>query len=80
MAVSGASKVYKEHIRALPVKERLELLALIAEELVVEGLPTSEGERHSLAELYGIGQGVWEGIDAQEYVNQLRDEPDDRTP
>jgi hypothetical protein len=29
----------------------------------------------SWEEMYGIGKGVWE-IDAQEYVNQLREERD----
>lgn len=33
---------------------------------------------HSLAELYGIGKGLWEGVDAQEFVNALRDEWDER--
>jgi hypothetical protein len=76
MSASGVSRVYDEHIRTLPVEQRLQLLALIAGELASEGMPTLDGERHSLAELYGIGEGVWSGVDAQEFVNQLRDDSD----
>jgi hypothetical protein len=32
-----------------------------------------------LSELRGLGKEIWQGIDAQEYVDQLRDEWDDRT-
>jgi len=28
---------------------------------------------HSFLELEGLGQEIWKGIDAQEYVNQERD-------
>ncbi len=30
------------------------------------------GKPHSILELRGAGKGVWEGIDAQEFVNQER--------
>jgi hypothetical protein len=29
-------------------------------------------------ELHGLGAEIWQGIDAQEYVDQLRSEWDDR--
>ena len=77
MAAVEPARIYDEHIRALPVEQRLQLLALIAGDLAVEGAPAEDEERHSLAELYGIGQGVWEGIDAQDYVNRLREESDE---
>ena len=31
-------------------------------------------KRRSILDLEGMGQEIWEGIDAQEYVNQLRRE------
>lgn len=34
--------------------------------------PTSEG-RHEVTELRGLGKEIWEGQDAQEYVDQERD-------
>lgn len=34
--------------------------------------PVSEEPLHSFMELEGLGQEIWEGMDAQEYVNQER--------
>jgi hypothetical protein len=73
MSRSGAATIYEKHIRSLAPEERLELLALIARELAAEGVPSESKPRHNLMELHGLGKGVWEGIDAQEYVNKLRD-------
>ena len=78
MSAKTAASVYEEHVRALPADERLRLLAMIAEDLS-NGDAKAAPKRHSLAELYGIGEGVWEGVDAQEYVNQLRAEWDERS-
>jgi hypothetical protein len=35
---------------------------------------TTEQPRRSIAELHGLGKEIWEGIDAQSYVDRLRDE------
>ena len=32
----------------------------------------SVSERHSILELQGLGKEIWEGIDAQEYVDRER--------
>jgi len=34
---------------------------------------TAPGPRHSITELRGLGKEIWQGQDAQEYVNQERD-------
>ena len=78
MSTAAATAIYEKHIKSLAPEERLELLALIARELAAESIIAGTKPRHSLLELDGIGQGVWEGIDAQEYVNQMRDEWDER--
>ena len=31
---------------------------------------------HSIMELHGLGREIWDGVDAQTYVNQMRDEWD----
>ncbi len=36
----------------------------------------TEPKQHSILELRGLGAEIWEGIDTQEYVNQLRSEWD----
>jgi hypothetical protein len=38
-----------------------------------EGTP-----KRSIMELHGLGQEIWDGVDAQEYVNKLREEWDHR--
>jgi hypothetical protein len=75
-----ASQFYNEHVRALPSTQRLELLSLIARDLAAEGSDGPDRPRYHLRDLRGIGKGLWEGVDAQEYVNRLRDEWDERTP
>jgi hypothetical protein len=61
--------------QALPVNERRELIKQLVDTL---GIGTDESPRkmHSLRELRGLGKEIWEGIDAQEYINQQRDEWD----
>jgi hypothetical protein len=78
MAMSAA-QVYEEHIKTLSVEDRLQLLALIAEQLASERRVSEQGLQHSLMELHGLGKDVWVGLDAQEYVNRLRDEWHDET-
>jgi hypothetical protein len=38
--------------------------------------PTPQSRR--LSALHGVGKEIWQGIDAQDYVNQLRSEWDHR--
>jgi hypothetical protein len=35
---------------------------------------TTEKPKHNIMELHGLGKEIWNGIDAQEYVNELRKE------
>ncbi len=61
-----------EEIRALSVSERKELM-----KRMIDTLDESEPpKKRSLRELHGLGKEIWAGIDAQEYVNQQRDEWD----
>ena len=79
MSATSAAEVYEEHVKPLPVGQRLELLALIADDLATER-GTAEGvPRHNLTDLHGLGQDRRAGVDAQEYVNRLRDEWHDRS-
>lgn len=66
-----------EEIRALSIEERKQLMKLMVDTLTEAPTP-DEPQAHSLKELRGLGKGIWEGIDAQEYVDQLRDEWDTR--
>lgn len=63
-----------QEARALSVEERKELIKLLVDSLT-EDAPSKQ---RSLLELAGLGAEIWEGIDAQEYVSQLRSEWDHR--
>ena len=66
-----------EEIRTLSVAERKHLISAIVDTLTE---PTSETTRkkRSILEFEGVGAEMWQGIDAQEYINQLRSEWDER--
>jgi hypothetical protein len=59
-------------IRELSISERKMLLMIIADSL------TETAKTRSLLELEGLGAELWEGIDAQAYVDSLRSEWDER--
>ncbi len=64
--------------QALSIRERRELIKMLVDTL--GGLETSGPPRkqRSLMELAGLGAEIWQGVDAQDYVSQLRSEWDHR--
>lgn len=68
-------EIYQEYIKPLPDKEKLRLIAKVSSVLAETEI---ERPKRSLLELEGLGKEIWEGIDAQEYVNELRNEWDHR--
>lgn len=57
-----------------PCAARLQLLARIAQDLAAtDAIDEPEA---TLLELEGLGAEIWQGIVAQQYVNELRDEWD----
>lgn len=58
----------------LSVEERKQLMHTLIDSIAETNTP----KKHSIMELEGLGAEIWEGIDAQEYVNQLRSEWDHR--
>jgi len=69
LEITDAREIYEEHVKQMPRAERLRLVELIVREMAISEKP--RGER-SLLELEGLGAEIWQGIDAQEYVNKLR--------
>jgi hypothetical protein len=65
-----------QQAKALSVQERKELVKSLVDSLDVPEAVLRQ-QRH-LSELRGLGKEIWEGIDAQKYVNQLRSEWDER--
>ena len=66
-----------EEIRVLSVEDRKRLISAIVDTLT-EPTPEPQQKKRSILEFEGVGAEMWQGIDAQEYVNQLRDEWDER--
>jgi hypothetical protein len=65
-----------QQAKTLSGQERKELVKLLVDSLdVPEAVPR---QQRRLSELRGLGKEIWEGIDAQEYVDQLRSEWDER--
>jgi hypothetical protein len=67
-------EIYERHIQALTAAEQLQLVALLAEELAQGAAPPEEEPLHSIMELAGLGKEIWEGVDPDEYVRELRNE------
>ncbi|MBE9011746.1 hypothetical protein IQ250_16195 [Pseudanabaenaceae cyanobacterium LEGE 13415] len=61
----------------LPDEARLELISRLADQMRLKAAPVAS-QKHKFTEFRGIAQNVMQGMDAQDWVNQLRDEWDDR--
>ncbi len=70
----GVDSLYETELRHLPLEEKLRLLELIARDLS----RGADGDEKSILEIRGLGAEIWRGIDAQEYVDQMRSEWDRR--
>jgi len=61
--------------KALSAKERRELIKLLVDTLGTDQ-SSSPTKQHSILELRGLGKEIWQGLDAQDYINQMCDEWD----
>jgi len=62
---------YHDLLARLPLlsqQQKAELLAMLTCQL-----RNDSGPKRSIMELEGLGKEIWDGIDAQDYVNQERD-------
>jgi hypothetical protein len=72
-AVSSVEEIYEQRIKALPQEQQIYLLKLIADGLAATIMAAGE-KKHSVLEFAGAGAHNPIGMDAQEYVNKLREE------
>ena len=64
-----------EEAKALSTIERKELIKALVDMLADEPVPP---QKRSIREYRGLGAHLYDGTDAQDYVNQLRSEWDER--
>lgn len=64
--------LYQRHIQRLSTAEKLELIALVSQQLAREA--QSDEPPINIMSLHGLGKEVWHDIDAQAYVSELRQE------
>ena len=76
MGREKVEEIYERHIKPLSTRDKLRLALMALEEVV--GPRGEKAPLHSILELEGLGAEVWEGIEPQEFVNQLREEWDHR--
>jgi len=76
----STAEIYERHIRWLSASKRLEIVAMIVDELKRECATLPERPKRKLTDLEGLGKEIWEGIDAQEYVDRLRGPWPDEVP
>jgi hypothetical protein len=69
--VINLEELYERQLAPLPSEDRLKLIAMLAQGLTKEEAAPQSPPR-SLGELHGLGKEIWEGVDAQDYVNRLR--------
>lgn len=65
----------KHEIQSLTVEQRKQLIVFVVDSLV-ESAPQPEENKRSILEFEGVGSEIWQDIDTQDYLNQLRDEWD----
>ena len=61
--------IYERQIKRLPKIEQLHLIELIAHEIAIASV---QPHRRSLLEMEGKGSEIWQGVDAQAYVDEMR--------
>ena len=64
--------IIEKEIERLSPKDQLKLVEKLAHLLRKTGLAVKE--ELDWKNLYGLGHGLWKGEDAQDYVNQLRED------
>ncbi len=71
-------QLYEQHISQLPLLEQLRLVALISQKWIRRSDDMADKAPRSIMELHGLGKEIWQDVDAQDYVDSLRQEWDQR--
>ena len=71
--MASPTLTYEEILAGVRKLEPVEQLRLLETLAVLVRQRVTAGRQHSILELRGLGKEIWEGVDAQEYVNQERE-------
>lgn len=63
-----------EKAKTLEQWQQKELIKLLVDHLASQ----PPKPKRSLSELQGLGKEIWQGVDAQEYINELRGKQEER--
>lgn len=74
MSMQAVEKLYHTYIESIPVSEQLQLISVISRHLSEDAVGRKPEKTRSLLELEGLGAEIWQGVDAQAYIDELRDE------
>jgi hypothetical protein len=69
--VPTMEKIMISEIKKLSIYQQKKILDLVR---LLRSSVNSPSEKHSITELKGCGKDIWNGIDAQKYVNKIREE------
>ena len=69
-ATAGLEKEIAREAKALPRMCQQTVLDIVR----LLKTRTTTTERHSITSLKGCGKEIWQGVDAQNYINRLRGE------
>ena len=78
MSALKAEEVYRRYIKPLSSGERLRILEMIGHDLAESAGEVEEEQKRDIMGLHGLGKEIWNGVDAQAYVDELRSEWDHR--
>lgn len=68
--MSAAERIYQKYIKSLSADERARLLELLQSDL--------EAGEEDITALEGLGASIWEEVDTDEHVDELRDDWESR--
>ena len=68
---NALEKEIQHELRDLPILHQRKILDIVR--LMKKG-SGSTFEKHDIMELKGCGKEIWKGVDAQQYINKLREE------
>ncbi|MCU0239194.1 MAG: hypothetical protein MUC29_07110 [Pyrinomonadaceae bacterium] len=67
-------EIYQQYIKPLPNTEKMRLIIKVSKDIKENEIIIEKPKTRSLLELEGLGAEIWEGIDPDKYVNELRNE------